>query len=144
MMPLQNGTILLSLVAQLCLILCNPMDYSSPGSSVHRISQARILEWVAISCSSGSSKPRDWTCLLHCRQILYPLSHKMEYCVPIKKMERSLGYIVLSKINWRFRLILFMSFLLVGTLCAVTNYSKSPTYEQVPFWECVHKSNKVA
>ena len=38
-------------------------------------------------------------CLLHCRQILYLLSHKMEYCVPIKKMERSSGYIVLSKIK---------------------------------------------
>ena len=38
-----------SLVPQSCLSLCNPMDCSPPGSSVHRISQARILEWVAIS-----------------------------------------------------------------------------------------------
>ena len=42
-----------------CLILCNPMDYSLPGSSVHEILQARILEWVAISFSRGSSQPRD-------------------------------------------------------------------------------------
>ena len=41
--------------------LCDPMDCSSPGSSVHRISQARILEWVAISYSRGSSQLRDWT-----------------------------------------------------------------------------------
>ena len=41
--------------------LCNPMDCSPPGSSVHGISQARILEWVAISFSRGSSLPRDWT-----------------------------------------------------------------------------------
>ena len=41
------------------LILCNPMDCSPPGSSVHGIFQARILEWVAISCSRGSSPPRD-------------------------------------------------------------------------------------
>ena len=37
------------------------MDYSLPGSSVHGISQTRILEWVVISCSRGSSRPRDWT-----------------------------------------------------------------------------------
>ena len=38
---------------------CNPVDYSPLGSSVHGISQARILEWVAISFSRGSSPPRD-------------------------------------------------------------------------------------
>ena len=60
------------LVAQSCLTLCNPMDCSSPGSSVHRISQARILEWVAISFSRGSSWPTDWT-RVSCigRKILY-------------------------------------------------------------------------
>ena len=42
-------------VAQFCLTLCNPMDCSLPGSSVHGILQARILEWVAISYSRGSS-----------------------------------------------------------------------------------------
>ena len=47
------------LVAQSCLALCNPMDCSSPGSSVHRILQARILEWVATSSSRGFSGPRD-------------------------------------------------------------------------------------
>ena len=39
----------------------DPIDCSSPGSSVHKILQARILEWVAISFSRGSSQPRDWT-----------------------------------------------------------------------------------
>ena len=43
------------------LTLCNPMDYSPPGSSVHGILPARILEWVAISFSRGSSQPRDRT-----------------------------------------------------------------------------------
>ena len=43
--------------------LCDPMDCSLPGSSVHRIFQARILEWVAISSSRGSSWPRDRTCI---------------------------------------------------------------------------------
>ena len=43
-------------VAQLCLTLWDPMDCSPPGSSVHGIFQARILEWVAISFSRGSSR----------------------------------------------------------------------------------------
>ena len=41
--------------------LCNPVDCSMPGSSVHRILQARILEWVAMPSSRGSSRPRDRT-----------------------------------------------------------------------------------
>ena len=49
------------LVAQLCLTLCDTMDCSPPGSSVHGILQARILEWVAIPFSRGSSWLRDWT-----------------------------------------------------------------------------------
>jgi len=54
-------------------LFCDPMDCSLPCSPVHGISQARILEWVAIDFSRGSSQPRDWThisCLG--RQILYP------------------------------------------------------------------------
>ena len=46
-------------VVQLCSTLCDPMDYSLPGSSVHGIFQARVLEWVAISISRGSSQARD-------------------------------------------------------------------------------------
>ena len=49
------------LVAQVCPTLCDPMDCSPPGSSVHGILQAKILEWVAISFSRRSSQPRDWT-----------------------------------------------------------------------------------
>ena len=41
--------------------LCDPMDYSLPGSSLHGILQARVLEWIAISFSKGSSRPRDRT-----------------------------------------------------------------------------------
>ena len=48
-------------VAQACPILWDPMDCSPQGSSVHEILQARILEWVAIPFSRGSSRPRDWT-----------------------------------------------------------------------------------
>ena len=46
-------------VAQSCLTLCNPMDGSPPGSSVHGILQARILEWISIPFSRGSSQPED-------------------------------------------------------------------------------------
>ena len=48
-------------VTQLCLTFCGSMDCSPPGSSVHGIFQARLLEWVAISFSRGSSWPRDRT-----------------------------------------------------------------------------------
>ena len=59
-------------VAQSCLTLCNPTECSPPGSSVHGILQERILHWVAISLSRGSSLPRNWT-WISCigRQILY-------------------------------------------------------------------------
>ena len=55
------------LVTRSCLTLCRPMDYSPPGSSVHRILQARILEQVAISYSRGSFLFRDWTCVSYLR-----------------------------------------------------------------------------
>ena len=48
-------------VAQLCPTLSDPMDCSLPGSSVHGIFQARVLEWGAIAFSRGSSQPRDQT-----------------------------------------------------------------------------------
>ena len=53
------------LVAQSYLILCNPMDCSLSGSSVHGILQARILEWVAIPFCKGSSQSRDQTQVSH-------------------------------------------------------------------------------
>ena len=50
-----------ALVTQSCLTLCDPMDISLPGSSVHVILQARIMEWVPIPFSRGSSQLRDQT-----------------------------------------------------------------------------------
>ena len=47
--------------AESCPTLCDPVDCSPPSSSVHGISQARILKWVAVSFSGGSSQPRDWS-----------------------------------------------------------------------------------
>ena len=64
-------------VAQSCPTLCDSIDCSPPGSSVHGIFQASILEWVAISSSRGSSWPRNWICFscVPCigRQIFYHL-----------------------------------------------------------------------
>ena len=57
----QANSVQFSSVAQLCPTLCYPMDYSPPGSSVHGIFQARILDWIAISFSRGSSQPRGQT-----------------------------------------------------------------------------------
>ena len=60
---------------QSCLTLCDPMDCHPPDSSVHGILQARMLEWVPMLSSRGSSQPRDRTqassvsCI--CRQVLY-------------------------------------------------------------------------
>ena len=59
-----DGDTVLCLVNQSCLTLCDPMDCSPPGSSVHEILQARILEWVAMPSSRGSSQPRARTQVL--------------------------------------------------------------------------------
>ena len=60
-LPFDYRIIFFSMCAQSCPTICDPMDCSPPGSPVHRILQARILEWVAISFSRGSSQPRDRT-----------------------------------------------------------------------------------
>ena len=71
------GCVRVCLVAQSCPTLCDPMDDSPLGSSVLGLLQARILEWVAIPFSRGSSWPRDWTQVSWVsRQILYLLSHE--------------------------------------------------------------------
>ena len=65
----------LYLVTQSCPTLCNPMDCSPSGFSVHGILQARILKWVAMPSFRGSSRPRDRTCISYVscigRQVLY-------------------------------------------------------------------------
>ena len=63
-------------VAQSCLTLCNPMDCSLPGSSVHGIFQAVVLEWIAISFSRGSSQPRART---QVSRIVDRLSHYLVF-----------------------------------------------------------------
>ena len=56
-----SSCVCVRLFAQLCPTLCDPVDCSLPASSAHRILQARILEWVAMHISSGSSRSGDGT-----------------------------------------------------------------------------------
>ena len=62
-----------------CLTLCDPMECSPPDSSVHGILQVRILEWIAMSSSRGSSWPTDWTPISYVscigRWVLYHWRH---------------------------------------------------------------------
>ena len=67
--------------AQSCPTLCNPMDCNPPGSSVHGIFQARILEWVAISSSRGSSPPRNRT------HVLFHLLYLQADSLPLSYLE---------------------------------------------------------
>ena len=64
------------LVTKSCQTLCDPMDCSLPGSYVHGISHARILEWVAISFSRVSPQPKLEPKSLTLQEILYHLSHQ--------------------------------------------------------------------
>ena len=75
---LNSDCITLVLVAQLCPTFCDPMYSSPPGSSVHEILQAKILECIAILFSKGSSRHRDqtWVSCIIGRWILYQLSHQ--------------------------------------------------------------------
>ena len=72
-----------------CIRLCNPMNYSLPGSSAHGILHTRILEWVAMLSYRGSSRPRNGTSVSHVscigRQVLLPLA--FFYHLGIRKTE---------------------------------------------------------
>ena len=72
----------LCLVAQSCPTLWDPMNYSLPGSYVHGILQARILEWISLS-SSRSSQPKDWTQVsFFTGDFLYHLRHPRRLRIP--------------------------------------------------------------
>ena len=71
--------------------ICDPVDFSPPGSSVHGILQARILEWVAISFSRGSSWPRDWTQVSHIAGRCFNLWATRE--APIYSFSSDISYI---------------------------------------------------
>ena len=68
-------------VSQSCLILCNPMDHSPPVSCIHGTLQGRILEWVAIPFSRGSSQPRDRTQVTYTAGRFYTVWATRENCL---------------------------------------------------------------
>ena len=86
------------LVTKSCLTLCNPMDCSLPGSSVHEILQARILKWVAMPSFRGSSRPRYWT-HVSCigRQSLYHWAMRKAQC---ESCELSFIWVKLRMTAW--------------------------------------------
>ena len=88
---------------QLCLTLCNTMDWSPPGSSVHGILQSRILEWVAISFSRGSSWPRDWT------QVSRIAGRFLTIWVTVAQFENWSGVKRVRKVRFNFYCIFFLS-----------------------------------
>ena len=81
-----------------CVTLCDPMDCSPPGSSVHGILQARTLEWVAVPSSRGSSRSRDWTCTSYVfcigRQVIY---HQCCLGSPLNSIQRN--QILINQMN---------------------------------------------
>ena len=88
-------------VSQSCQTLCNPMDCSPPGSPVHGLFQAGILEWVAISFSRGFSQSGDQTCV-SCidRQILWPTTPlRTVLCVCVYMYIHPVGSVSLENPN---------------------------------------------
>ena len=96
------------LVTQLCLTLCDPMDCSPPGSSVHGILQARVTEWVAISFSRACSWHRDWTQVSYLTGISFTVSatsenvlwiyeYQMKYM--LRQKNRLLGIKIMLKVT---------------------------------------------
>ena len=112
-------------VAQLCPGLCNPMDCSLPGSPVHGILQARILEWVAVSFSRGSPQFRGWTWVSPALQVNAlpsepPRKSKFSRAIPISKSVKispfnHFNYFLMISDN--FCLFCFLHFILQLALC---------------------------
>ena len=103
---------------QSCLTVCNPMNHSLPGSSVHGILQSRILEWVAMPFSRGSSGPRDWIQVSHIAgRFFYGLSYP-------GSPSSFLNFLVLC---------LIFSFLLTGPQSPISQEEKldSPIYSSL-------------
>ena len=96
--------LLVCMCAKVASVVSDPMDCSPPGSSVHGILQARILDWAAVPSSRGSSWPRDWICISHifciCRWVLY---HQYHLGSPSSSLI----------INWNTFVLLFLFFLFI-------------------------------
>ena len=107
-----NGVCMCAKLLQSYLTLHDPVDYSPPGSSVHGILQARILEWIAIPSSRGSSQPSDQTHISHIsstgRWVLYHQHHLGSPVLLYRTLSLSTG----SENRGRMANYLFFSFLI--------------------------------
>ena len=108
----------ISEVAPSCPTLCDPMDYSLPGSSIHGIFQARVLEWVAISFSRGSAWPsnRTWVSALQADALLSESPGKPNICKYNFQYNQNEKYIVevcfiLSL--WKLACVLYLWYILI-------------------------------
>ena len=88
-------------VSQSCPTLCDPMDCSLPGSSVHGIFQARILEWAAISFSRRSSQPRVRTQVFHIVGRWFTIWATREALIKLIKGGWNTSIISLTSTCWR-------------------------------------------
>ena len=97
-------------VAQSCPTLCDPMDYSLPGSSVPEIFQARVLEWVAISFSRGSSWPRDrtWASRIAARRFTIWATREAYEYISVVYIEPAM--IICKRRNYLLEIVYFVPF----------------------------------
>ena len=106
------------LVAQSCLTLCNLMDCSPPGSFAHGILQARVVEWVAVSFSKGSSQSRGRTYISRIgKQIFYLLATREALCLQkayIKAYSNFTKYLL--TITWCLALRKVLATLLISSI----------------------------
>ena len=120
--------------------LCDPTDCSLPGSSLHGILQARVLEWVAISFSRGSSWPRDRT-----QVSCIPLSHQgspEEVSGKTKPSSRTSSLQNCEKIKFCGLSHLVILFCYDTKLVLDYNYNKSPTWKILDSREDIEKASK--
>ena len=111
-------------VAQSCPTLCDPMDCSLPGSSIHGILQATVLEWVAISCSRGSSWPRDRTQVSHIAGRHFNLwaTREAPFCIEYESMNDFYLFIYFALLIFSFfnYFILFFNFTILYWFCHIS------------------------
>ena len=91
---------------QSCPTLCHPMNCSPPGSSFHGVLQARVLEWVAVPSSRGSSPPRDQTCISYVSCIgrqscFFATNATWQTCMGAQKAQNSQSNLEKENQSWR-------------------------------------------
>ena len=118
-----------SLVDQSCLILCDAMDCSPPGSSVLGIFQARILEWVAISFSRGSSQHRYQTCV----SCVSSIAGGFFTCWAIREVPVSPIWLQIpGKDNYVFPSLFFIFLAVLGLCCGI--WAVHCSVQTLPNW----------